>query len=393
MDTPDKCSTLPPLARHRSASSVLPPELPPSPSLLGVPHRSHSSLATTTTSTKAPQSTTARAQAFLLRRAVSVEPVKCTNVIAPAAVRADSRASGNGRRFATRGGGGGGAGGGAPVKAAAIATSTPNTTAATTPTWRGKYRKRHTTTTDGIIIGVVVDETLVCERHQLSSEAEIAGITHLRLDRAGLVAMTNLDRFANVTHLYLQHNKIARIEGLEYLPSLRFLILAHNKITQIEGLDECWELRLLDLSHNEIEHVDAEMLPPDVTYILLAGNPCARLPAYRLELIQRMSDLAEIDEEPVTEREREIARTLRPAESIGEDHPQAWKAIEDELDTEDLASGADDNDEENGTVKEQYDAALAAIVHRSRMRQAEGLDELYAGHVAKVKHLLLNRYQ
>ncbi|KAJ3165612.1 hypothetical protein HDU88_004099 [Geranomyces variabilis] len=390
METPDKSSTLPPLARHRSASSVLPPEPSPSPSLLGVPHRSHSSLATTTTTTtKAPQSTTARAQAFLLRRAVSVEPVKCTSVIAPSAVRADSRASGNGRRrFATRGGGGGG--GGAPLKAATIAISTPNnTTAAATPTWRGKYRKRHTTT-DGI---VVVDETLVCERHQLSSAAEIAGITHLRLDRAGLVDMTNLDRFANVTHLYLQHNKIARIEGLEYLPSLRFLILAHNKITLIEGLDECWELRLLDLSHNEIERVDAEMLPPDVTYLLLAGNPCARLPAYRLELIQRMSDLAEIDEEPVTERERELARTLQPAESIDEDHPQAWKAIEEDLDTEDLASGADDSDEENGTVKEQYDAALAAIVHRSRMRQAEGLDELYAGHVAKLKHLLLNRYQ
>ncbi|KAJ3180733.1 hypothetical protein HDU87_001846 [Geranomyces variabilis] len=372
-------STFPPLARHFSASSILPPKPSPSSSPIGVvpPHRSHLS----TTTTKPTQSASARAQAFLLRRAVSVEPVVKSN--STTAVRADSRASSHDdvrrRRFATT-----------TQRTTTTTTPSPTTTptATTTPTtWRGKYRKqrRSSSTADGIF-----DETLVCERHQLSNDAEIAGITHLRLDRAGLVAMTNLDRFANITHLYLQHNKIARIEGLEYLPSLRFLILAHNQITQIEGLDECWELRLLDLSHNDIAHVDAEMLPPDVAYLLLEGNPCARLPAYRLELVQRLSDLAEIDEEPVTEREREIARTLRPVGSIDE-NPQPWKAIvyEGELDMEDFPSGEDDKDHDN--AKEEYDAALAAIVHRSRMRQAEGVDELYAGHIAKLKHLLLNR--
>ncbi|KAJ3160652.1 hypothetical protein HDU86_000411 [Geranomyces michiganensis] len=213
--------------------------------------------------------------------------------------------------------------------------------------------------------------------------------------------MTNLDRFKDITHLYLQHNNITRIEGLEYLPSLRFLILAHNEITQIEGVDECWELRLLDLSHNQIEHFDAEMLPPDIAYILLADNHCARLPAYRLELIQRLEDLIEIDEEPVTTRERDMARNLRPAaESRGDDgdRSQAWRSNVDEVElyTNDLAPNADKcdgEDEDDVSVKAKYDAALAAIVHRSRVRQAEGLDERYAEHIAKLKLSLLNRHQ
>ncbi|KAI8914775.1 hypothetical protein DFJ77DRAFT_463275 [Powellomyces hirtus] len=163
-----------------------------------------------------------------------------------------------------------------------------------------------------------IDYTLICARNVLDrthmSDKEILHatriLTHLRLDRAALTSMQHLDGFSNITHLYLQHNAITRIEGLEYLPALRFLILSNNHISRLEGLSECWNLRLLDVSRNVIQSVGTATLPPHLIYLLLAANPCAHLPEYRLELIQRVPDVEEIDEVAVTQQERELARTL-----------------------------------------------------------------------------------
>lgn len=70
---------------------------------------------------------------------------------------------------------------------------------------------------------------------------------------------------------------------------------------------QCLNLQLLDLSHNYIPICDVTMLPPNVTYLFLKGNPCAMGPAYRLDVIKALEDVEELDGVEVTDFERRLA--------------------------------------------------------------------------------------
>ena len=130
------------------------------------------------------------------------------------------------------------------------------------------------------------------------------------------------------------------MEGLHTFTRLAILNLSHNKIRVVEGLENCLELGTLDLSHNEIQAIsdceqlkelpklahldlksnninDRENIVPfvaalqDITSIYLLNNPCIRLiSGLRRQLVLASETLWFLDDRPITELERKVAKAF-----------------------------------------------------------------------------------
>eukprot|EP00762_Andalucia_godoyi_P006708 ANDGO_06235.mRNA.1 Dynein regulatory complex subunit 3 len=168
----------------------------------------------------------------------------------------------------------------------------------------GASETRHSTITMELIAKQCLDARVRSRDSDRIAES-LLSLTHLRLDRLGITRIENLDLFSNCTHLQLQVNHITRIEGLEFLPRLRFLVLSQNKIRRIENIVFLDELQYLDLSDNALEAVDAMELPSaKLAYVNFKGNKACDPACYRSEIVRTLPLVREIDEEPVTNKDR-----------------------------------------------------------------------------------------
>ncbi|NXD74844.1 CNTRL protein, partial [Halcyon senegalensis] len=144
----------------------------------------------------------------------------------------------------------------------------------------------------------------------------------------------NLEKCSKLETLNLSNNQVEKIEKLDKLMKLRELNLSCNKISKIEGIEHMQNLQKLNLAGNEIEHIpawvgkklrslrilnlkqnkvsslhDIAKLKPlqDLTSLLLADNPVASLPHYRLYTIFHLRALENLDGQPVTDYDRQEA--------------------------------------------------------------------------------------
>ena len=72
----------------------------------------------------------------------------------------------------------------------------------------------------------------------------------------GFIKIQNLHEYVNLKALYLDHNSIQKIENLHMLKSLRCLYLHNNQIERIENLEELQQLTILNVSHNRIRKIE-----------------------------------------------------------------------------------------------------------------------------------------
>lgn len=228
---------------------------------------------------------------------------------------------------------------------------------------------------------------------------QLLNLTHLRLDRLRITRIENLDLFSACTHLQLQVNEIAKIEGLEFLPNLRFLVLARNRIHRIENILFLDNLQYLDLSENQIATVDVVEFPTEkLAYVDLRGNPCAMDAAlvaeYRVEMIQSLPCIREIDAVAVSRNERRDAGLDVSEEEEEEKEKEKEEEEEEEGDEEgegdgELASqntASEESDQRAKKLSELTDlefidsmrAQIDASVHEVSERMARRREELLA---------------
>ncbi|XP_039620209.1 centriolin isoform X2 [Polypterus senegalus] len=174
---------------------------------------------------------------------------------------------------------------------------------------------------------------------KISQQENLALVQSLNLSLAKsggkkLKFIENLEKLEKLQILHLSNNMIQKIEKLDKQLKLKELHLSNNQIRKIEGLEHMTQLKHLNLSGNEIENVpawvgkklrslqtlnlrqnrisslyDITKLKPlkDLTKLVLAENPLATLPHYRLFVVFHLRSVEFLDEQPVTEEERQLA--------------------------------------------------------------------------------------
>lgn len=188
--------------------------------------------------------------------------------------------------------------------------------------------------------------------NKLTALPPLGLLERLRFAYFGANQITSLEGFGDhetLEELHLQENQLTSLKGLGCLASLKRLVLASNQLTSLEGLDApC--LTHADLSKNQLaslEHisgaskcVELDLSENQLTTenpnlpelrrlgselgklqtIKLAGNPAD----LRVEAVICIPHIARIDEEPVSEEDREAAKTK------AEELVEAVKAYEEE---------------------------------------------------------------
>ncbi|XP_056011092.1 centriolin-like isoform X6 [Ostrea edulis] len=175
---------------------------------------------------------------------------------------------------------------------------------------------------------------------KIAKEDALEMITNLNLTLAKeggkkIKYIENLDKLKKLQQLNLSNNMIEKIEKVDKCLKLRELNLSYNIISKIEGLENLMYLQVLNLTGNKVTHIPiwlakrlralrtlhlgknnlqslselAKLKPlPDLTQLTVAENPVAQLPHYRQYLVFHLRTLEVLDSQPVTERDRQMAR-------------------------------------------------------------------------------------
>ncbi|XP_072288034.1 centriolin isoform X2 [Pyxicephalus adspersus] len=206
-----------------------------------------------------------------------------------------------------------------------------------------------------------ITETLI---QKLSKQENLAFVTtlNLSLSKEGgkkFKYIENLEKCDKLEVLDLSYNIIEKIEKLEKQNQLCELNLSHNKISKIEGLEHMHNLQKLNIAGNQIEHIpvwfgkklkslstlnlkqnkifslqDISRLKTlkDLTSLFLAHNPIANLPHYRLYIIFHLRSLNVLDDQPVSNQERQEAHerfNIEEVEKLEKELEKKIKEIEE----------------------------------------------------------------
>ncbi|CCI41135.1 unnamed protein product [Albugo candida] len=118
--------------------------------------------------------------------------------------------------------------------------------------------------------------------------------------------------------LKLGNNAIVSVEELAFLPRLLYLDLSHNNVSELK----CSSLRCLDVSHNAIEDFnELNNLIPRVHFesLDIDANPLTQQYGskviYRARILRRLQQLAILDGDLVTSKEKVKAMVMHGSES------------------------------------------------------------------------------
>mmetsp|Transcript_59472 Transcript_59472/g.81259 ORF Transcript_59472/g.81259 Transcript_59472/m.81259 type:complete len:246 (-) Transcript_59472:320-1057(-) len=81
-------------------------------------------------------------------------------------------------------------------------------------------------------------------------------VRRIKIPRASISRIENLETCLELLELILPHNEIQRIENIDCLKKLRILDLSYNRISRIENMDGLDELEYFDLRGNQVHKVD-----------------------------------------------------------------------------------------------------------------------------------------
>lgn len=126
-----------------------------------------------------------------------------------------------------------------------------------------------------------------------------------------MVPFTGMER---LRLLSLSRNCLKRIERLEDVAdTLEELWLSYNQISSLDGLEKCTKLRTLYIGNNKIAdlaELDKLAALPELRELLVTGNPAfdgMDKAAQRLAVLKRVPQIAKLDNEMITQGERDAA--------------------------------------------------------------------------------------
>lgn len=141
-------------------------------------------------------------------------------------------------------------------------------------------------------------------------------LEELELTENKLATLSGMGTMAALTRLDLTGNELTSLEGLD-APALKSLGLGKNQLASLEHVGGAPRCVSLDLSENQLSGEDpampelarlgAEM--PLLQALLLGGNPLAD-DQVRVQALVRIPHLLRVEDEEVTNEDREAARAL-----------------------------------------------------------------------------------
>jgi hypothetical protein len=152
------------------------------------------------------------------------------------------------------------------------------------------------------------------------SSKHVRHCEEIYLGKRGITHIGNFDKFTNLVTVFLCDNQIDRLENLECCRRLKHVYAHNNVLTSIDS--ECLRkmtfLETLSLRDNRLRDLRAIMHTVSHLSFLhdltLDGNPCAEEQNYRLIIVGSLPHLHVLDNQAVTDNEREEASAFRDGE-------------------------------------------------------------------------------
>lgn len=117
-------------------------------------------------------------------------------------------------------------------------------------------------------------------------------------------AVDSLEFVGPVTHIDLSNNLLESLEDIESVSELKVMNASYNMIRRVADLHFLDQLMYLDLSNNCLEELDPEVLPSQLSFLKLQGNPICKQEGYRPRFVRELANLKKIDDTFVTKQER-----------------------------------------------------------------------------------------
>lgn len=130
-----------------------------------------------------------------------------------------------------------------------------------------------------------------------------------------ILLRTKAGNLENVKNLNLWGNDIEDVSILKDMPNLEVLSLSVNKINTLKHFQHCRKLTELYLRKNLIQDLsEIRYLQnlPNLRVLWLWDNPCSEAGDYRRAVIQALPNLVKLDNQPVTNEERNSGPPREP---------------------------------------------------------------------------------
>jgi Leucine-rich repeat (LRR) protein len=133
-----------------------------------------------------------------------------------------------------------------------------------------------------------------------------------------LMARTKNDNLKVLKNLNLWGVGFEDVSLVQQMTNIEVLSLSLNRISSLKDFQYCSKLKELYVRRNNIRSVnEVRYLQnlPELKVLWLSENPCAEIPNYRLQVIAILPGLQKLDNQEVSESERQRAMSLGSFES------------------------------------------------------------------------------
>lgn len=142
---------------------------------------------------------------------------------------------------------------------------------------------------------------------------KLSSLLTLNISSNFIKDITDLKYLTTLTQLIIRNNKIENISSCEYLEQLRVLDAEDNEIFSITSLNKCKYLEVLKIKNNKLEYQTSTSQAlknlKSLKELTIKNNPFLNeILGYRHLFIYRYPQIKKLDEEELTEVDREVAR-------------------------------------------------------------------------------------
>ncbi|KAL9658213.1 hypothetical protein ABK040_012472 [Willaertia magna] len=129
-----------------------------------------------------------------------------------------------------------------------------------------------------------------------------------------ILGRTRLDSLRNVKNLNFWGQELNDVSILEEMPNVEVVSLSINNISSLKSFGCCPKLRELYLRKNKISEIfEVSFLKElkNLKVLMLSGNPCTESEDYRLKVISILDQLTKLDDDDITNEEKEAAKKYK----------------------------------------------------------------------------------
>lgn len=204
------------------------------------------------------------------------------------------------------------------------------------------------------------------EEYSLSVAGEkLPHILRLKLNESKIPSIRDLGTgWKNLRVLWLSRCGLEDLHGMNALPCLTELYISFNDVADITPVADLENIEVLDLESNRVDDLNSvEYLGfcRALTQLTLEGNPVCALPGYRRRVASKIPQLAYLDENRVTDEEREGGASDDEAEAEATENDNVAQDRDHGSESTSSGAAASEEDDLDAQLKRLESAELALI--------------------------------